>query len=125
MSHTVRFSKILATNIDSITSYSKIREEIKFMYVCFFMYVCIPLFSRSFVRISLSRSFILFMFNNILLVVKCPMGLYYDTPSKTCKPYPIGFISTQEGSLQCEACPANSSTPVKGSKTCTGNSNLS
>ena len=31
------FSKILATNIDSITSYSKIREEIKFMYVC--MYV--------------------------------------------------------------------------------------
>ena len=33
------FSKILATNIDSITSYSKIREEIKSMYVC--MYVCI------------------------------------------------------------------------------------
>ena len=32
------FSKILATNIDSITSYSKIREEIKSMYVC--MYVC-------------------------------------------------------------------------------------
>ena len=31
------FSKILATNIDSITSYSKIREEIKSMYVC--MYV--------------------------------------------------------------------------------------
>ena len=31
------FSKILATNINSITSYSKIREEIKFMYVC--MYV--------------------------------------------------------------------------------------
>ena len=28
------FSKILATNIDSITSYSKIQEEIKFMYVC-------------------------------------------------------------------------------------------
>ena len=33
------FSKILATNIDSITSYSKIREEIKFMYVC--MYVAV------------------------------------------------------------------------------------
>ena len=33
------FSKILATNIDSITSYSKIREEIKSMYVC--MYVCV------------------------------------------------------------------------------------
>ena len=32
------FSKILATNIDSITSYSKIREEIKSMYVC--MYDC-------------------------------------------------------------------------------------
>ena len=32
------FSKILATNIDSITSYSKIREEIKSMCVC--MYVC-------------------------------------------------------------------------------------
>ena len=31
------FSKILATNIDNITSYSKIREEIKSMYVC--MYV--------------------------------------------------------------------------------------
>ena len=30
------FSKILATNIDSITSYSKIREEIKFMYVCMY-----------------------------------------------------------------------------------------
>ena len=29
------FSKILATNIYSITSYSKIREEIKFMYVFF------------------------------------------------------------------------------------------
>ena len=70
------------------------------------------------------RSFILFMFSNILLVVKCPMGLYYDTPSKTCKPCPIGFISTQEGSLQCEACPANSSTLEEGSKTCTGNSNL-
>ena len=28
------FSNILATNIDSITSYSKIREEIKSMYVC-------------------------------------------------------------------------------------------
>ena len=35
------FSKILATNIDSITSYSKIREEIKFMYVC--MYVSDPI----------------------------------------------------------------------------------
>ena len=35
------FSKILATNIDSITSYSKIREEIKSMYVC--MYVCVGL----------------------------------------------------------------------------------
>ena len=35
------FSKILATNIDSITSYSKIREEIKSMYVC--MYVSMPL----------------------------------------------------------------------------------
>ena len=35
------FSKILATNIDSITSYSKIREEIKSMYVC--MYVCMYL----------------------------------------------------------------------------------
>ena len=36
------FSKILATNIDSITSYSKIREEIKSMYVCVYvcMYVC-------------------------------------------------------------------------------------
>ena len=34
------FSKILATNIDSITSYSKIREEIKSMYVC--MYVSGP-----------------------------------------------------------------------------------
>lgn len=64
------------------------------------------------------------MFNNILLVVKCPMGLYYDTSSKTCKPCQIGFISKQEGSLQCEACPANSSTLVEGSKTCTGNSNL-
>ena len=30
------FSKILATNIDSITSYSKIREEIKSMYVCMY-----------------------------------------------------------------------------------------
>ena len=30
------FSKILATNIDSITSYSKIREEIKFM-LCYVM----------------------------------------------------------------------------------------
>ena len=30
------FSKILATNIYSITSYSKIREEIKFMYVCMY-----------------------------------------------------------------------------------------
>ena len=36
------FSKILATNIDSITSYSKIREEIKSMYVC--MYVCMYVF---------------------------------------------------------------------------------
>ena len=35
------FSKILATNIDSITSYPKIREEIKSMYVC--MYVCMYL----------------------------------------------------------------------------------
>ena len=35
------FSKILATNIDSITSYSKIREEIKFMYVCMYVYVCL------------------------------------------------------------------------------------
>lgn len=51
--------------------------------------------------------------------VKCPMGLYYDTSSKTCKPCQIGFISKQEGSLQCEACPANSSTLVEGSKTCT------
>ena len=34
------FSKILATNIDSITSYSKIREEIKFMYVYVCMYDC-------------------------------------------------------------------------------------
>ena len=37
------FSKILATNIDSITSYSKIREEIKSMYVC--MYVCMYIVS--------------------------------------------------------------------------------
>ena len=33
------FSKILATNIDSITSYSKIREEIKSMYVCMYVYL--------------------------------------------------------------------------------------
>ena len=33
------FSKILATNIDSITSYSKIREEIKSMYVCMYKYL--------------------------------------------------------------------------------------
>ena len=59
--------------------------------------------------------------NNIMLVVKCPMGLFYDTPSKTCKPCPIGFISKQEGSLQCDACPTNSSTLVEGSKKCTGN----
>ena len=30
------YYKILATNIDSITSYSKIREEIKSMYVCMY-----------------------------------------------------------------------------------------
>ena len=39
------FSKILATDIYSITSYSKIREEIKFMYVC--MYVCLSLKSST------------------------------------------------------------------------------
>ena len=39
------FSKILATNIDSITSYSKIREEIKSMYVC--MYVRLENSSKS------------------------------------------------------------------------------
>ena len=33
------FSKILATNIDSITSYSKIREEIKSMYVCMYVFI--------------------------------------------------------------------------------------
>ena len=51
------FSKILATNIDSITSYSKIREEIKSMYVC--MYVsfrvrCTNSFERLKIRFKIS-----------------------------------------------------------------------
>jgi len=90
-----------------------------------FIHSFIQLIIRSFICIILFfRSFTLSTFNNILLVVKCPMGLYYDTPSKTCKPCQIGFVSKQEGSLQCDACPTNTSTLVEGSKTCTGNSNL-
>ena len=46
------FSKILATNIDSITSYSKIREEIKSMYVC--MYVCMLMWRMSASEIHLT-----------------------------------------------------------------------
>ena len=45
------FSKILATNIDSITSYSKIREEIKSMYVC--MYVFLSCAKKGWVIINL------------------------------------------------------------------------
>ena len=40
------FSKILATNIDSITSYSKIREEIKSMYVCMYVFCFVSVTDR-------------------------------------------------------------------------------
>ena len=53
--------------------------------------------------------------------VKCPKGMFYDSSTNTCKNCAVGYISTSEGSLQCQACPANSSTLVEGSKTCTGN----
>ncbi|XP_078370515.1 uncharacterized protein LOC144654290 isoform X2 [Oculina patagonica] len=53
------------------------------------------------------------------ICVKCQIGSFYDSSSKTCKPCPLGEISKQEGSLQCEACPANSSTLEEGSKVCT------
>ena len=52
--------------------------------------------------------------------VKCPRGYFYDTNTKTCEPCQIGYISKAEGSMQCEACPANSSTLEVGSKVCTG-----
>lgn len=53
------------------------------------------------------------------ICVKCPRGYFYDTNTKTCEPCQIGYISKAEGSMQCEACPANSSTLEVGSKVCT------
>jgi len=53
------------------------------------------------------------------ICVKCPKGMFYDSSTNTCKNCAVGYISTSEGSLQCQACPANSSTLVEGSKTCT------
>ena len=55
-----------------------------------------------------------------VFTVKCPKGMYYNITTKTCKNCATGYISSQEGSLECEACPEISSTLVEGSKKCTG-----
>ena len=68
--------------------------------------------------------FCLFVCLFVYFTVKCPRGYFYDVASKTCKKCAVGSISKQEGSLQCESCPAKSSTLVEGSKVCTGNLNF-
>ena len=82
-------------------------------------------FNYSFFRLVIHINYFVLSLNKclktILLAVKCPKGLYYDTSSSTCKPCQIGHISTQEGSTQCVPCPTNTSTLVEGSETCTGN----
>ena len=52
--------------------------------------------------------------------VKCAKGMYYNITTKTCKNCATGYITSQEGSLECEACAEISSVLVEGSKMCTG-----